>query len=225
MFHEVWSKKDYDLPGFSLEKNMTVLDIGANQGFFSLYAAVKGATVYAFEPCSDNFSVLSENVHANGLEDKIKLFNAAVTGKNGPVLFFVGQNAAGRILSGSASTSNPNRGGKTTQTRSVDSVTLDSVLQDHHIEHCDFLKMDCEGAEYDILRNTSRASFAKIARIAMECHSNRMSEAVAILQEVGFKIVSQTTGEAGILKAVNTHTTRGTMHSPGRPGPLAFSPA
>jgi FkbM family methyltransferase len=204
IFYEIWSKKDYDLPDFTLTTNAIVVDVGANQGFFSLYAASKGATVYAFEPCAENFEVLKWNVGKNGLGDRVKVFNTAVTSIQGPVSLFVGLDARQGILSGTVSTRNANRGGEEVQTRSVESVTLDSLLHDLHIERCDFLKMDCEGAEYEILENTSKISFRKIARLSMECHENRMSEAATILKKAGFEIVCEGVGEAGILKAKNT---------------------
>jgi FkbM family methyltransferase len=203
MFYEVWRKRDYDIPGFALTRNMTVIDIGANQGFFSLYAASKGAIVYAFEPCIDNFQILQWNVSKNGLESRVKVFNAAVTNKQGKVKLFVGLDSSGEIMSGTASTRNENRGGKGVQTRSVKSVTLDSLFSDSRIGRCDFLKMDCEGAEYEILASTSHASFRRIARISVECHENRMHEAVTTLKNAGFEIIYEGQGEAAVLKATN----------------------
>lgn len=194
MFYETWSKKDYDIPGFTLTTNMTVVDVGANQGFFSLYATSKGATVYAFEPCRGNFEILKRNVAKNYMEERVKLFNAAVTGKNGEVSLFVGLNAAGDILSESVSTAMWNEG---SQTRSVESRTLDSVFQDLHIARCDLLKMDCEGAEYEILQSMSQDCFRKIARIAMECHENSTGEAVGLLKKAGFQVTYEDWGMAG----------------------------
>lgn len=203
MFYEVWSKRDYDIPGFTLTKDMTVVDIGANQGFFSLYAASKGANVYAFEPCAENFDILKWNVEKNCLGDQVRMFNRAIGGKQGRVALYVGLDSAGEILSGTVSICNPNRGGEGVQIRSVESMTLDSLLLDSQIQRCDFLKMDCEGAEYEILGNTSADSFRKIARISMECHGNRTREVATILKNVGFEILTEGSGEAVILKATN----------------------
>ena len=114
---------------------------------------------------------------------------------------FVGLDGSGHILSGSVSICNPNRGGKTAQTRLSDSVTMDSLLRDLNIERCDFLKMDCEGAEYEILSSAPPTALRKIARIAIECHDNRMQEALEILKRAGFAIESQSSGETGLLKA------------------------
>lgn len=206
MYYEIWGKRDYDIASFALADNMAVIDIGANQGFFSLYAASQGATVYAFEPCAENFEMLKWNVATNHLSDRVKLFNSAVTGKGGTVPLFVGLDASGEVLSGSVSILDENRGGKTVQTRAVESVSLDALLAE--LPTCDFLKIDCEGAEYEILQNTSRASFRKIARIAMECHSGRIGEAAKLLSDAGFEIVYQRPGETGVLKAVNRHLRR-----------------
>ena len=55
-----------------------VYDIGANIGIFSLYIAkFKGANVYAFEPESQNYSILNRNIYHNDLQDKIEAYNIA----------------------------------------------------------------------------------------------------------------------------------------------------
>jgi len=203
MFYETWDKRDYDIPGFSLADGMNVVDIGANQGFFALYAASKGARVYAFEPCVENFAVLSWNVAKNGLEDRVKLFNAAVTGREGEVALFVGRDAFGNILSETVSTCRPVTGGTSAETSMVTSVTMDSLLSDLNISRCNLLKVDCEGAEYDILRSISRESFRKIERISMECHERRIEEAATILKEAGFETSCEDFGWLGMLKATN----------------------
>jgi FkbM family methyltransferase len=204
MFYEVWSKKDYDIPGFAFTRDMTVIDIGANQGFFSLYAASQGATVYAFEPCEDNLEILHWNVSKNGFQRSIKIVNAAVTDRQGEVDLFVGFDSSGSVISGAVTTRDQYTTGTQIQARAVKSVTLDSLLDEFHIERCDFLKMDCEGAEYEILASTSRESFSRIARISMECHENRVQEAIAILKNVGFEIVYERWGYLGLVKATNT---------------------
>jgi FkbM family methyltransferase len=204
MFYETWSKKDYDIPGFTLARGMTVVDVGANQGFFSLYAASKGATVCAFEPCTENFEILKWNVENNCFGDQVKMFNAAVTGTQGQVPLFVFEDTSGEIDLATVTTSNKYVGGARVQTRCTESVTLDSLINDLSISKCDLLKMDCEGAEYEILRSTSRDSFRKIARIVMECHDHRMEEAAIILRNAGFETVCVGSGWLGILRATNT---------------------
>ena len=55
------AKGDYDIPGFKLSDKSVVIDIGANQGFYTIDAARKGARVLSFEPSPANYSVLVEN--------------------------------------------------------------------------------------------------------------------------------------------------------------------
>ena len=210
MFYEVWSKHDYDFADFSLAEGMTAIDIGANQGFFSLYAASKGAHVYAFEPCADNYEILKWNVATNGLQGQVQMFNEAVAGRKGEVNLFVGRDESGGIMSGSASICNANRGGKDAITQPVRATTLDAIFADQKIEKCDFLKMDCEGAEYEILRNTSPSAFDRIDRVSMEAHDHRLEEAASLLRQAGFEILFCATGESGLIKAAKPGLRRAT---------------
>ncbi len=57
-----------------------LLDIGANVGMYSVFAAAtRGVTVYAFEPESQNYSLLNRNIHDNGLADRVFAFCVALS--------------------------------------------------------------------------------------------------------------------------------------------------
>ncbi|MGE0875855.1 MAG: FkbM family methyltransferase [Burkholderiales bacterium] len=57
-----------------------LLDIGANVGMYSIFAAAtRGAMVYAFEPESQNYALLNRNIHDNGLADRVVAFCAALS--------------------------------------------------------------------------------------------------------------------------------------------------
>ena len=74
----------YYLP---IEKNDVVVDIGANIGVFTVYAATKTqSTVYAIEPFPSNFVCLEQNIHINRLGNAIPL-RFAVSDKSGTALF------------------------------------------------------------------------------------------------------------------------------------------
>lgn len=207
MAQEVWSKRVYDHDDFSLVKDMTVIDIGANQGFFSTYAASFGARVYAFEPSSENFEMLKRNLKENKCGNLVQPFRAAVAGKRGRVTLFVGLDSKGEILSGSASITNTNRGGVDVKDEWVEATTLDDILRENGIAFCDLLKMDCEGAEYEILRSTSAESFSRIGRLSIEAHDGRGREAVELLKARGYEITAFEDQEAGIIKARRTGPT------------------
>ena len=61
----------------------SVLDIGANCGYFSLLACSLGATVYAFEPLASNVRLLMASRARNGWEDKLHVFAAAASAEPG----------------------------------------------------------------------------------------------------------------------------------------------
>jgi len=52
----------------------------------------------------------------------------------------------------------------------VSAVTIPEIFAENGLERCDLLKMDCEGAEYDIIYNCPSEVLGRIERIAMEVH-------------------------------------------------------
>jgi len=77
----------YTTPFLPIEKNDTVVDIGANIGVFAVYAASRTQnTVYAFEPYLRNFEALQQNIRANRLNN-VKPYRLAVSDKSGIELF------------------------------------------------------------------------------------------------------------------------------------------
>ena len=66
----------------TFKRSENFLDIGANIGIYSLYAAKKGISVYAFEPQVLNFAELYTNIYLNDLSDKINGYGIALTNEN-----------------------------------------------------------------------------------------------------------------------------------------------
>ena len=50
-------------------------------------------------------------------------------------------------------------------------TTLDDIFFENNVECCDLLKMDCEGAEYEIILSASMETLKKISQIIMEYHA------------------------------------------------------
>jgi FkbM family methyltransferase len=203
MYHETWDKDDYRVPGLELGPGMTVIDIGANQGFYSLYAASKGARVLAFEPSKTSFEILQQNVDRNKMTNLVSCFNVAVAATSGRTQFFEGFDKRGRFLSGSASIINENRGGSTVTTNWTRTISLDDVFSENNIESCDLVKFDCEGAEYQILAAASKFSFERIKNVALEFHNGQVDRLKESLERGGFEVISVAGEVAGLLKANN----------------------
>jgi FkbM family methyltransferase len=114
------------------------IDVGANIGTYTIWAAELGAEVIALEPAPDTFEILRENIALNGYP--VTAVRAAVGDHCGTARFTSGRDAgnaldpAGPVL--------------------ADLVTVDSLIGDRHVAG---LKVDVEGFELDVLRGCARA--------------------------------------------------------------------
>ncbi len=159
---EVCVYRFYTPEGFQIGETDTVLDIGAHIGLFSVLAArtaTKGR-VYAFEPSNDNFELLKHNIDANHIVNVTPL-NAAMSSETGEKELFLSE-----VNSGSNSFHVPS-----SRKAVVPTVSLKDFLEQNSIQRVDFLKMDCEGSEYDILLACPDDVVGRITRISMEWHN------------------------------------------------------
>ena len=178
-FHQV-----YTPPGFEIAADAVVLDVGAHVGAFAASAArsAPGVVVYAFEPAPDNFALLSSNMVRNGLSN-VRLAQCAVTGGGGVRQLLVADSPAECSLHIVKPGAVP---------LPVPSTTLAEIIETHSIETIDLLKMDCEGAEYEILEAAaSQGALRRVKRVALEAHvldaSREPSRLVAFLKAQGFR--------------------------------------
>ncbi len=116
------------------------LDIGANIGSFTLIASEQEkARVYAFEPHPETFRLLQRNVELNR-RNNVSLFNVALGQADGKV--FLSDDAG--------STTNHIEPVKSERTVAVRCMRIDTVCSEHAI-HPQYVKIDVEGFEYDVL--------------------------------------------------------------------------
>jgi FkbM family methyltransferase len=175
---------EYRLRKVDISNYKTILDIGAHIGTFSLQTAanLKKAKIYCYEALPENYNLLKYNVALNKLKN-IFCFNLAVCNSEGQVNFFVSES---------------NRGGHSLYSNDsckqikVKTTTLEKIFKSNNIETIDLLKMDCEGAEYDILLNTPLKYLKKIKSIVMEQHMTP-----SILQRYDPKSIERKLKQAG----------------------------
>ena len=138
-----------------VKPGMTVVDIGANLGHYTMVAARAGASVRAYEPDPGTFAELVANLQLNGFAN-VTPVQAAVSDRRGKASFFVdAANSGGHSLA----RENALSPGAAIE---VPTVRLDDELAGGEI---DILKIDAQGAEGQILegaRGTLERSDAKI---------------------------------------------------------------
>lgn len=167
----------------------TIVDIGAHIGCFTIYAASQLACdrVIAIEPDAGNFRWLQKNAALNP-ERSIVTVEAAIGPTNGPATFF---NAADSKFS-TGGTLIAGRGEQRGYlTRTVPCMTLEAAFRDYGVSRCALLKLDCEGAEYDILDMTPDSVFDRVDQIAMELHEIAGRPAAGVLDrlhDLGFAV-------------------------------------
>jgi len=185
LYKEIWYRDEYGLGADPLPPGAVVIDVGANIGMFAVYAVVAGGAsrVVAFEPFPDSFALLRRNAEQNRLA-AIAPRPLAIAGHAGRrQLFLAGRHGTNSLFGGAG------------ETVSVECLTLADVLARESIDRCHFLKLDCEGAEYEILLESPADVLARIERIALEYHDAKTShthgELRTWLERNGFSVTSR----------------------------------
>jgi FkbM family methyltransferase len=168
-----------------LERFKTIVDIGANLGGFAVYAALvcPDAKIYCYEPEQRNFDSLQQNIDVNGLVGRISAFRCAVASTTGWRELAVTEESLKNSFHIVPPASCRQR---------VECITLVDILTSQKMEAVDLLKMNCEGAEYEILESCSAADLRRFANIRFEYHNldhRRTGESLSkFLQARGYRI-------------------------------------
>jgi len=201
---EVFVRRRYG----TVDRFRTIVDVGANVGSFAVYAAQSSprARILCYEPEEENFQRLKKHLSINGLEGRVNAFQSAVGSSIGP-----------RKLALSVSQCNAfddRRKGASHQV--VACTTLQGIRREHALDSLDLLKMNCEGAEYEILGACSRADYDGILNIRLEYHNldgvSRNGESVRRhLEARGYRIerFTRRLADSGFIWATRTSRLRG----------------
>ncbi|MBT8092100.1 MAG: FkbM family methyltransferase [Gammaproteobacteria bacterium] len=176
--------KRYGCPDFyEPQSGDTIVDIGSNVGEFSLYAVSRGARAYAFEPDPTVYECLSYNLGRlpNAHSLKLALWNEQTT-----LRFSSAPDKA------DSSFFNPDS--HVRDVLELETSRLDDVAEIRDLETIDFIKIDGEGAEPEILEGAAN-TLRRTRRIAIDVGPERDGKStrdavIEILEAAEFTIVA-----------------------------------
>ena len=166
---ETFHSRIHDVPFAPVRGGDVVLDIGANQGFYACWAAHHGATVHAFEPDPDTFSLMVENIFLNDLEGRITVHQCAISDQTGQVRMFRAEGPDGPV-----NTINPAfaviGGIHGTRQTTVQALSLADALDRVGADRVRLCKLDCTGAEYSILASLTPRMLDRFDALTLQYH-------------------------------------------------------
>jgi FkbM family methyltransferase len=211
-----------------LPRGAVFLDVGANVGLLSLFAArLVGpeGMVHAFEPSPREYARLAENVALNGLEFTVRSFSFALGAKPGTQWLHVAEEAysglntfGGRYFSDAVATAD---------LVEVPVTTLDDYAAENDLKRVDMIKLDTEGYETFVLQGSrtvlSRwrpALLIEVSRDLLSVVGSSVRELDALLRAEGYTFygVDEGTGERRALNSLlNSPTNNVLAVESGRP--------
>ena len=182
-YEEIFCQENYLFPATRIPH---IIDCGANVGTSVLYFAKQypGAHINAFEADPKVFSVLQENVAAQGLQNVCVVQKAIWVDDQG--ILFHQEGADGGAITQSASSA---------KTVSIPSIRLKTFLEEYK-HSIDLLKIDIEGAEVTVLRD-AQSVLHKVDALFVEYHSfhdeqQELGALLSLLSEEGFRYYTST---------------------------------
>lgn len=193
---EIYIDRVYDqfLQG---RKDLTILDVGANIGLASYFFKDFAKTVYSFEPSEQHRKCIHKLIEFNKI-DNITPIQHALAAEDGTTRFYHNQNSTMFSMNSLVNDKNDYEEVKTT--------TLETFMHVYKIDKIDFMKLDVEGSEGEIIMSDGFQNVAdRIHTIVGEWHTwSSMNQQMFAntFRDMGFNFTWYNNTEASIFSAV-----------------------
>lgn len=183
IYKEIFVDKCYDFPPLPAN-NPVIIDVGANTGLFTIRMKqmYPNSHIYCFEPFSSNYDQLKRNLEISQFKD-VNIFNKGIGGTaRKEKLFIHSKNIGGHSLYQEASSSE--------KYIEIDLIEIRNILNMLEGKNCDLLKLDCEGAEHEIIKSMSDEVATRVKRIIFEPSPSLydLNELIQHLANIGYRV-------------------------------------
>lgn len=223
LYSEIFEQDLYYRRGMQLSTGAVVFDVGANIGMFSLRTrqVCPDATIFAFEPSPIAAEALRRNTQTSAGQTHVYECGASANNGSSVLTFYPGYSILSgfhaktaedfQVLKASIRDEAERRGmSKWLSDASIERLaqqklgqplhvacamrTLSSVINEHHLNRIDLLKIDAERCELEILNGIQRQHWPLIQQVVMEVHDQAgdlLKDILQILDRAGFTVTSE----------------------------------
>jgi FkbM family methyltransferase len=165
-FWEIFVNNEYDREPLCVVQNGdVVLDIGGNKGFFALNSIQKGASkVFCVEPVKDSFEQI---VRISNNFSNIKPINKAVGENDGTIEMYIDKDSSAT----NCVTTHGKLFGRESNVIEVESININTLIGQIK-NKINFMKIDCEGSEFELFKTISDSNLQNISKIVVETHGD-----------------------------------------------------
>ncbi len=176
----------------SIPEGAVLVDVGANVGMYSVFAAVvRKARVYAFEPESQNYALLNANISGNSLSGQVLAYPIALSDKmQVDKLYLSGFRAGGSCHSFAEEVGFDLKPRPASFVQGCISMTLDQLVESGIVPLPQYIKLDVDGIEHKVIEGARQTlSNPKVLSIIVELNTNlhEHREAISTLRSAGFE--------------------------------------
>ncbi|MCP9885133.1 FkbM family methyltransferase [Synechococcus sp. ATX 2A4] len=194
-----------------IQSNETFFDIGANVGMYSLFAAIcQDATVYAFEPESQNYALLNKNIHENQVSGRVHAYCLACSDQEGfQPLYLSSFETGGSCHSVGEEVGFDLQPRRASFTQGAYAITIDQAIASGGLPTPNHIKIDVDGFEHKVLRGASKTlNDSSLRSLIIEINPMlpEHQEVVFALSVLGFEVnekqIQKATRKDGPFKGV-----------------------
>jgi FkbM family methyltransferase len=186
-FKRTLTKEQMFLKSLNFE-GKTIYDVGGHVGLVTLFFAREvGETgsVVTFEPNPQNYTAILDQINLNGFENNVKVLQMGLGSKRETLKFVVPDSARGTA---SLEKQQKYLGQGGVQVTQIEVDTMDSQVEANNLPKPDFVKIDVEGLELQVLHGMAQTTSNHRPEIFVELHGVREQEVVEFLLNHNYKV-------------------------------------